>query len=1656
MRKDKENTVKENIHSIEEENKLLIIENDRLRKSISENIFSKAKAISSVGYWTFSNADKSIALSEEIYNLFEIPASTDLSDYHAILNLLHPADQKTFIPELKKKLAKEDVLKLDARIIVPDGSIKYVSIKVLVERDNKQQLKGLTGTVTDITEAHFKAEKSKNNEELFRNLFDNLTDIFFILEGIRDNEGNITDYVFLDVNPVFEMKFSLKKEEITGKNFSILTSVFQQLHPLFKLTALTNQAQQDRLFIQMLDSFFDVLIYSPSENLIATIWRDVSLIVEADSALRESEEKYRQIFSIGSDALFLVDYFSGKIIDVNPTAAKMFGYKKDHLLKIPFKELSASTENFEKQIIEQKMNLINEVFKKSDGTNFPVEASLSYFNWNGRKVLVASFRDISERLNAQEELIKSEQKFKQLFDYSNDAVLIIKNYRIIDFNQKSVTLFKLKSDQLINKTLWNLSPSKQSGGEDSRTKAVEFIQNSLLGIPLQFEWVFERPDRTSFFADIKLSPIVYGNENVIQAIVRDISPQKETQIELTAHIERWKTALEAGSIGVWDWDIITNEIYFSPVWKKIIGYENNEIPNQFNEFEKRIHPDDIAHVYNSIDKYLLSKIPNFSIVFRLRCKNGTYKWIHSEGKIFSYTSEGKPNRFIGTHVDITKQKIYEENLISHKENLKDAVDNASIGYWELNLHSMVMNGPEETFALFGFKNTQQVSIRQIEKLINPEDQKFFISQFISSGVPSKMEQIFRINMEGETKYFFSKSHPIFNSKNILVGYKGFFQEVTQFKKQELEVKDEQRLLKTMSEKQTDSVVISLKEEVIYSNEKYAQLTGYSAKDIITRKISPFMVAVPEDRILINQMHSNIKKNPSGIEKADIRLETKNNRIKWVELRVTGFPHKNENGLIYSMTDITQRKSTELKLIESEKLQNKIIENSQIGYALLNNTGKLIINNKIFNEITDNDNTNQGNSILPDTINNTEISNEISKGIELITFKIKPVYTNEFVLTSKNNIWVKLSLSPIYDKNNEIQYFIIQIEDIDQQVKLTGQLEKNIVQNKLMFDSIKEGIGLINSKNELYYGNNALLKLLDINLKHNEQIHINSIPALSPLTKKINVLKTGETFESELRLPGHRIVNAKLTSADISGSKECIVSLFDVTESKNEFETIKTKFEKYQRIFDLAPLGMALIDKNRQITLANEQYAKLFNYKPNDLLFIKIDELVTTEHLSEIITKLSQLFTGLTISENFTNQMMGIDGKRKWVNTNLSAFKDPFGDIEYAIQIVHDITDYKTKEHSILTNERLQTLNHIANSFAHEFNNILMSIYGTSYLIKNNLTDQRFIKYAENLFLSTQRATDLTRRLLSFSADSNKISVLVDFNELIESIISEFEFPSNIHINYKPSTQKERIPGDPAQLKQAIQNIIQNAVDALQKGGTITIAFNTVYFETTFSVNKTESAKGKFLRLIVSDTGDGIDENILAKIFDPFFSTKEYKYKSGLGLTISREIINAHHGSIKVFSEPGKGTNVNIYLPQSFDETTASQNQPDEQGIVKGSANILLIDDEDMVRIITSELLNELGYDVYSFASGNKALNFFTDNYSTIDLVILDMYMPEIDGTEVYEKMKGIHQGVKVILLTGYTISDEIKNTFISENSGIIQKPVSIEKLSHTISEILYK
>ncbi len=377
------------------------------------------------------------------------------------------------------------------------------------------------------------------------------------------------------------------------------------------------------------------------------------------------------------------------------------------------------------------------------------------------------------------------------------------------------------------------------------------------------------------------------------------------------------------------------------------------------------------------------------------------------------------------------------------------------------------------------------------------------------------------------------------------------------------------------------------------------------------------------------------------------------------------------------------------------------------------------------------------------------------------------------------------------------------------------------------------------------------------------------------------------------------------------------------------------------------------------------------------------------------------------------------------------------------------------ESLLLHAQKMEALGTLAGGIAHDFNNLLMGIQGnTSVVLSNMKPDDPNYKKLETAETYIKKSAEFTKQILGIARGGKYEVKKTDLNELIQKSSLLFgrtkkEMP--IYTNYQEDIWTVKV--DQGQIEQVLLNLYLNATQAMPNGGNLYIRTENVTLNKKY-MEPYELEPGDYVKTSVIDTGIGMDKTTLQKVFDPFFTTKKLDRGTGLGLASAYGIIKNHNGFFEVSSEKNKGTTFNFYIPAS--EKKVMQQKAKPQEIQKGNETILLVDDEDMVIDATSEMLETLGYSVNVARSGEEAILFCRKNNDKIDLIILDIVMPAMNGVEAYGILKKINPQIKVLLSSGYSVNESVTNMLDNGCQGFIQKPFSLTQLSQKVREVLDK
>ncbi len=519
-------------------------------------------------------------------------------------------------------------------------------------------------------------------------------------------------------------------------------------------------------------------------------------------------------------------------------------------------------------------------------------------------------------------------------------------------------------------------------------------------------------------------------------------------------------------------------------------------------------------------------------------------------------------------------------------------------------------------------------------------------------------------------------------------------------------------------------------------------------------------------------------------------------------------------------------------------------------------------------------------------------------------------------------------------------------------------------------------------------------------------------------------------------------------------------LTDITKRKRMEEALRVEKAYFEQLFEGSPEAIVVVDGESRVLRVNNGFTKMFGYEADEILGKRIDELLAPRDLSrEACSLTKKVLAGGEIALESVRRRK--DGSLVDVSILGTPIKLTGGQVAgYAIY--RDITKRKQveKERDRLESQlrqaqKLEAIGTLAGGIAHDFNNLLGGILGYSSLLLSKLPlEDPHRKYVELIERASSRAAELVNRLLGFARQGKYEVKPVDINQLIREVVELLVASMDKKIKIIADLCEEKLitKGDPSQLGQVLMNLCVNAQDAMPDGGELTICSQIIHLDERFVSEHLGSTPGDYVRVIVSDTGMGMDEETKAKIFDPFFTTKERGKGTGLGLSMVYGIVKNHGGYISCNSRLGKGTTFEIYLPLSAEESP--QFQEEKIDMVTGSASILVVDDEEILRELMKEILEDLGYEVLLASDGQEAIELYRKYLAKIDLVIVDMIMPKMGGRETYQELKKINPKVKTLLASGYSRDAAAQEILDLGVNDFLHKPFSLEEISKKVRKVL--
>lgn len=556
-------------------------------------------------------------------------------------------------------------------------------------------------------------------------------------------------------------------------------------------------------------------------------------------------------------------------------------------------------------------------------------------------------------------------------------------------------------------------------------------------------------------------------------------------------------------------------------------------------------------------------------------------------------------------------------------------------------------------------------------------------------------------------------------------------------------------------------------------------------------------------------------------------------------------------------------------------------------------------------------------------------------------------------------------------------------------------------------------------------------------------------AFFPLPESINPQKTYEHYFS-VNKQFYRVFQRFIK---VGGD---YVTSSIVFKSKRNRQSINLEEQNYKSVFDNAPAGILLVDEKRNILAVNQRFSQMIQKHSSDLIGRNLDGFLNFSCKKAVLEALQKTFDKEPIQKQIEISFKGIK------NDDLAAYISPLEEDDRAIgAIVHFLStsEQKKMEVQFVHSQRMQAVGQLAGGVAHDFNNLLTAMIGFCDLLlqRHSPAEQSFSDIMQ-IKQNANRAAGLVRQLLAFSRQQSlqpKVINITDALSELSALLRRLLGPA-IELKVKHARDLWFIKVDKGQFEQVVINLAVNARDAMENSGILKVTTSNYSNKKTFSQNHDSMPPGEYVLIEIEDTGCGISMDIIDRIFEPFFSTKAVGSGTGLGLSTVFGIVKQTGGFIFVDSIVNKGTNFRIFLPRHLPKEQEEVVTHEDRHLndLTGTAHILLVEDEDAVRMFAARALKDKGYEVVEACNGLEAVQLAKKDNVEIDLIITDVVMPGMDGPQMINEIRQFMPSVKVVFISGYAEDSFRKKLNNEENIHFLPKPFNLKDLALKVKDIL--
>ncbi len=887
-------------------------------------------------------------------------------------------------------------------------------------------------------------------------------------------------------------------------------------------------------------------------------------------------------------------------------------------------------------------------------------------------------------------------------------------------------------------------------------------------------------------------------------------------------------------------------------------------------------------------------------------------------------------------------------------------------------------------------------------------------------------------------------------------------ELTVRRQAEQALRESEQRYRGLFEDSRDAIYMTSDGRLVDVNQAMLDLFGYTKEEMIGMEVSR-VYTDPADRSGVVE-----RLNKGSLKDYDVTFKKKDGTV--MDCLLTASARRAEDGTIMGyqgvIRDVTERKLAEKALRKSEERYRSVVEGSIQGIGVFQDGIIQLVNRAAAQILGYNEPKELIGKDIYETLVEPEERLQLKERARILLsgaeISVHPGWRG--IRRDGTRIWVQSTASLItwQDRPAMLGFFVDVTERIEAEESLNR--ERDLAQKYLDIAGVM--LVALDSEGRVSMINRRGCEILGCDC---EEIIGTSwfdtfLPdkAREPVWGAFRELMAGrvdpvEYFENRILtktgekrdIAWHNTV-LRNDHGDIVGT---LSSGEDITERKRAEMDLRESEEKYRTLVECSSDAILMLDKDRKIVSCNRAFLNLFGYAHDDVAGQSVRIIHPSDSSFRSFGQAAYPVIESHDSFRAEWEFARKDGRIIPAETVTSVITGPKGSVRGYVAIIRDITEKQQIQSQLHEAQKMEAIGTLAGGIAHDFNNLLMTIQGNaSLMLLDADPGHRDYNSLKNIQAQVRSGAKLTSQLLGYARKGKYEVKPVDFNALVKDVLDAFgRTRKEVTIQKELAADLPAIDADEGQMEQLLLNLFVNAADAMPTGGHLTIETNHTGHE-GMAGKLYEPKPGGYVSLAITDTGVGMDKLTQERIFEPFFTTKEMGRGTGLGLASVYGIAKSHGGYIDVQSEEGRGTTFTVFLPVSKQTLPVRVESPEQ--VVEGNETVLIVDDEELVLEVGASLLERLGYDVHKAHSGQEAIELYEEKSMDIDLVILDMIMPQLGGGQVYDKLKETNPQVKVLLSSGYAVEGQASDILRRGCDGFIQKPFTIEALSQKVREVL--